>query len=99
MEHNATNMRLRRPPGTLLAERLNRRARHGSVGAEHAAITRSWPKYDVAILTLVKLLARLRRHRVGFDVTARRTKECRFENDSAHGVAVQGRWTAGRRTE
>ena len=29
--------------GTLLAERLNRRARHGSVGAEHAAITRSCP--------------------------------------------------------
>lgn len=74
------------PSGALLAVRLNRRTRHRTVGAKHAAVTRPRPEYDMATLALVEPLAHVRRHRLGFRVTACRTGERRFEHDPAHGL-------------
>jgi len=54
----------------LLAVFLNRRARHGAVGAVNTAIAGFRFEHSVALPALVEPLACVGRHRLGLDVTA-----------------------------
>ena len=69
---------------SVLAVLLNRRAWHGPVGAEHAAITRLRLEYRVALPALVKPLAGIGGHGLGLLVAAFRTGQCRLKQQCVH---------------
>ena len=69
---------------SVLAVLLNRRARHGPVGAEHAAIARFRLEYRVALPALIKPLAGIGGHGLGLVVAAFRTGQCRLKQQCVH---------------
>lgn len=60
-------------------------APRGSVGAEHAAVTRFRSQYRAAARTFVEELARVRRHRLNLDVPASWTGQRGFQDEFHHG--------------
>jgi hypothetical protein len=62
-----------------LAVYLDRRARHGSVGAVNAAIARLGLEPGAAALTVVEELAGVCRHGLGGLLPTRGTSQCRFK--------------------
>ena len=64
--------------------RLHRRARHGPVRAEHAAVSRLRTQHGLASLAFVEELAGLGRHDLPLCVTALGTRDHRFEEDFRH---------------
>jgi hypothetical protein len=71
---------------------LYRRAGHGAIGAEHAAVARLWLQQRMAMLALVEPLAGIGRHRLCLDETALGTGQRGLEGDIAHSetLAVLG---------
>jgi hypothetical protein len=62
-----------------LALRLDRRARHGAIGAIDAAVTRLGLEHSVALLALVEPLAGVGGHGLGLGVAALRTGQGRVQ--------------------
>lgn len=54
----------------LLAMLLNRRARHRSIRTKDTAVASFRLKHDVALLTFIEPLTRIRRHAFGLDISA-----------------------------
>lgn len=82
------------PTAIRLASLLNRRARHRPVRAEHAAITRLWPKDRVAFFALIKPLARIGGHGLGSCVPTLWTGQHRRQEHLGQGltsVTVDGK--------
>ena len=75
--------------------RLDWRALLISVGAEDATVARLWPQQRLAVLALVKPLARFGRHGFFLDMPALRASECRLQCDLAHDSSVPDRTTRG----
>jgi hypothetical protein len=64
---------------------LDRRARHGTKRAEHAAIAGFWTQHGVTRSAFVKELASIGRHRFFFNLATVWTGDNRFKNDF-HGI-------------
>ena len=82
------------PAATRLASLLKRRARHRSVRAEHAAVTRLWPKDRVAFFALIKPLASIGGHDFSPGVSTLGTGQHRRQEHFGQGltpVTVDGK--------
>jgi hypothetical protein len=66
-------------PTTTFVVLLDRRARHGAVRAEHAAVSSQRLKPGATGLAVVKELARIGRHRLGCLVPTDRASQGRFK--------------------
>ena len=69
---------------------LQRRAWHRTVGTKYATIARSRPQEHFAVLTLVKVLAGVDRHRLALNMPAKRARQNRFQNDRSHCLVLLG---------
>jgi len=66
---------------TAITLQLNRRARHGTKRAEHAAIAGFWAQHGMTRSAFVKELASIGRHRFFFNRATVRTGDHRLQND------------------